>query len=97
MLQMWRKGRPITVQGDYIFGLDRQNFLNVGVIETRVTTDHMMVLACLRGSGDHQNRRYLWVCTIWSIAPLEGGGESQRGHQVPRPTAGGQYTQDHHE
>ena len=74
MLQMWRKGRPITVQGDYIFGLDRQNFLNVGVIETRVTTDHMMVLACLRGSGDHQNRRYLWVCTIWSIAPLEGGG-----------------------
>ena len=56
--QMWREERPITGLEDYIFRSDRRNFINVGVRDPRVTTNHQMVLACLLGRGDHQNIKY---------------------------------------
>ena len=71
---MWRERRHITGQVDYILGSDRRNFLNVGVREYWVTTNHQMVLECLRGSRDHQNRRYRRGKTIFPIIPPEGGG-----------------------
>ena len=38
-----------------------------------MTTNHLMVLSCLQGSGALQNRRYQRGCTILPIAPLGGG------------------------
>ena len=67
----WRmlwEGRPITGKGDYILGLDQRYFYSVSVKDPRMTTGHRMVLACLRGSGLHQNQRYWQGCMTWTMA-----------------------------
>ena len=62
-----------------------------------MTTDHMMVLACLRGSGALHNLRYQRGRTTWIIATPTGVGVVEGGHQVPRPPAGGHDAQDSRE
>ena len=79
----------------YIFISDRRDFLNVGVRNPQVTTDHHMVLSCLWGSEACHKNIYQCRHTTWKIAPLAGGeGVMRRGHQVPIPPVGGQDSQE---
>ena len=42
---MCREVRPVTGRGEYILGSNRPYFYNFSIRETRVSTDHRMVLA----------------------------------------------------
>ena len=42
---MCREVRPVTGRGEYILGSNRPYFYNFSIRETRVSTDHWMVLA----------------------------------------------------
>ena len=52
---MWRNWRPISGRGDYILGTDFRYFYNVGITEPRMSTDHWMILAKLKGDGFKRN------------------------------------------
>ena len=48
-LRMWRDGRPIAGRGGYIIGTGRRYFYNACIRESRVSTDHRMILYELKG------------------------------------------------
>ena len=83
---MPREGHSFIGWGDYILGSDQRDFPNVRIRELRMTTYHWMVLACLQGSGEHQNQQYRQGRT--TIVSATGGG-----HQFPRPPTGVQGSQ----
>ena len=47
--RMWRQGKLISGQGDYILGTRYNYFYNVGIREPRMTTDHQILMVKLRG------------------------------------------------
>ena len=53
--RMRREDRHVTGRGDYILGMIRHTYFNVGVREARIHTDHWMVLAVLQGEGAQRN------------------------------------------
>ena len=63
---MWREGRPILGQVDYILGT-RDDFSMVGLWEPITPTGHQMVLGVLRGYGVTSHYAYVKVQTTWII------------------------------
>ena len=55
------------IRGDYIPGSDRRYFYNISIRELRVSTEHRMILAELRGCGERWNHRYHIGRSIWPI------------------------------
>ena len=55
---MWIDGRPISGGGDCIIGMNCRDFYNAGITETKMSIDHRMILADLKGGGVIRNRRY---------------------------------------
>ena len=45
--QMRQEGRQVTGRGDYILRSDRNSFVNLGVREARLHTDHQIILPVL--------------------------------------------------
>ena len=64
--RMWMEERPISVQGDYILGI-QDDFSMVGLQEPRTPTDHPMVLGVLFGDGVTRHRAYVKGRTNWPI------------------------------
>ena len=48
---IWRDGRPVTVRGYFILGSNCQDFYNVSIRKSFVSTYHWIILAELRGFG----------------------------------------------
>ena len=76
--RMCRDGIPITGRGDYILGTECRDFYNVCIKEPRVSTDHWMILAKLKGYGVRRNlryckRRYIWTIVAPKWVPTQGG------------------------
>ena len=72
--RMRREGRQVTGRGEYVLSTSRHTFFNAGVRETRMHTDHQMVLAVLRGegaqrNGTYQQRRKCWPIKLRAVRP----------------------------
>ena len=70
---MRRDGRPITGRGDYILGTELREFYYVYIKEPRVSMDHRMILAELKGNGVRRNCKYCKGRTTWVIVEPNGG------------------------
>ena len=55
---MHQEGQQVTGLGVYVLRTDQNNFINVGLQEPRLHTDHWMVLEVLRQEGATRNYRY---------------------------------------
>ena len=66
---MKREGRQVKGRGEYVLSTDMQRFLNAGLMEARLYTDHRMVLTVIQGEGVLRNRRYVGGRTQWKLAP----------------------------
>ena len=69
--RIWRDGRPISGQEDYILGT-RDDFSMVGLREPRTPTDHWMVLGVLLGDRVMRYRAYVKGRTTWPIQEEKG-------------------------
>lgn len=69
---IWRDRRHITGRGVYILGTDRRDFYNVYISETRVLTEHRMILVGLKGYRVSRNRNYCNGRSIWPIVAPKG-------------------------
>ena len=61
------------IRGDYIPGSDRRYFYNISIRELRVSTEHRMILAELRGCGEPRNLKYHRERASWTIATPKRG------------------------
>ena len=66
---MQMEGWQVTGRGEYSLFIDRNNFTNAGMQESRHGTDHRMTLTVLRGYEALRNRRYRKGRTCWPIRP----------------------------
>ena len=64
--RMWREGRPISGQGDYIIG-KLYDLSMVSLWEPRKNTDHRVILEVLCGDMDMKHHAYVKGCTNWLI------------------------------
>ena len=67
------KRRPISGQGDHILGTARKYFYHVGIRETRMPTDHRMVLGELIGEEARRHQLYDKERSTWPITSAKGG------------------------
>ena len=58
----------VTGRGNYILSSDRYDFIKAMVRDTRLHTDHWMVLAVLQGEGALINCRCVVVTKQWPLA-----------------------------
>ena len=56
---MVREGKVVRSRLEYILGIYRSLFWNVSVRDPRHTTDHYMLLGCLRSATEMEHARYL--------------------------------------
>ena len=55
---MWRYGMPVMVRGYYILVTDHIDFYTVCIREPRVSTNHRIILADLRGRREQRSLKY---------------------------------------
>ena len=72
MGRMWKQGRPITGRGDYILGMDRRDFYNVCIRESRLLVGHQMILAEIKWDGVSIIHKYYKGRTTWPIVAPKG-------------------------
>ena len=68
----WRKrrgDRQVMGMGDCILCTNRQKFLNEGIREARMSTDHWIVLEVINGEGSQSNGAYVRRKICWLIKP----------------------------
>ena len=59
-------------RGDYIIGTDHRDFCSVCISDTRVSTDHRMILDEKMGDGVRIKRKYCKGRTTWPIVSSKG-------------------------
>ena len=69
---MERRGGHLG-QGEYILGTDSIYSYNFCIRKTRVSTDHWMILAELKGGGELINHKYCNGMNSWPIVALKRG------------------------
>ena len=65
--KMQREGRQVMGRGEYLIGMSRGYFMNLGLREPRLHIDHRMMLAEIRREGVTRNKRYRWGRIRWPI------------------------------